>query len=136
MLFFSHFLVVMDNFEVPVSITNYVNKNKLCSIKFSYVCCLDIQGQEKTAAPSDIELSDAPSNIEKQPLHAGSPAKRTEKEAAEQDQFFKDGVRKIDYVLAFRKDTKEGEDEEKRAKRRKEYFGNLKEEGLHMEEVK
>ncbi|XP_071829205.1 anoctamin-4-like isoform X4 [Apostichopus japonicus] len=92
-------------------------------------------GQEKTAAPSDIELSDAPSNIEKQPLHAGSPAKRTEKEAAEQDQFFKDGVRKIDYVLAFRKDTKEGEDEEKRAKRRKEYFGNLKEEGLHMEEA-
>lgn len=65
-----------------------------------------------------------------------SPAKRTEKEAAEQDQFFKDGVRKIDYVLAFRKDTKEGEDEEKRAKRRKEYFANLKEEGLHMEEVK
>ncbi|KAJ8032027.1 Anoctamin-4 [Holothuria leucospilota] len=92
--------------------------------------------QEKPVAPSEIELNDTPShNNEKQPLHSGSPAKKPENSDATVDQYFTDGVRKIDYIIAYKRETKEGEDEQKRERRRREYFNNLKEEGLEMEEA-
>ncbi|WP_411025657.1 hypothetical protein, partial [Salmonella sp. s55004] len=78
-------------------------------------------GQEKTAGISEIELSDASHN-EKQPLHKESPARPIKDDKDKDDQYFEDGIRKIDYVIAYKKENKEGEDETKRTNRRKEYI--------------
>ena len=49
----------------------------------------------------------------------------------EQTLFFKDGIRRIDYVLAYDKETSES----KKAQKRQVFEDNLRNEGLQLEEV-
>ena len=57
------------------------------------------------------------------------PQKVEKKDGA--DLFFRDGQRRIDYVLAYRKG--EGEKDARRANKRKEFENNLREEGIELE---
>ncbi|XP_071483515.1 anoctamin-4-like isoform X8 [Diadema antillarum] len=89
-----------------------------------------------TANPQEIELTETPeappTDKEDQPLHEGqSPVKK--EESTSQDLFFRDGKRRIDFVLAYRKMESE-EREEKRVRKRANFQANLKEEGLELEE--
>lgn len=59
-----------------------------------------------------------------------SPAKKDDNKI--NDLFFKDGKRRIDFVLAYRKQESE-EREEKRVKKRQNFEANLLEEGLQLE---
>ncbi|XP_030844356.1 anoctamin-4-like isoform X4 [Strongylocentrotus purpuratus] len=103
------------------------------------------------ANPQEIEMAEshmgAPTDKEDQPLHEGhlypnllaqtdddelpeSPAKKDDNKV--NDLFFKDGKRRIDFVLAYRKQESE-EREEKRVKKRQNFEANLIDEGLQLE---
>ena len=47
--------------------------------------------------------------------------------------YFNDGVRRIDYVLAYEPGAYQGDREENRVKKREYFEGQLKEEGLELE---
>ena len=47
--------------------------------------------------------------------------------------FFNDGVRRIDYILAFEPGAYEGEREENRSRKREYYQAELEKEGLQLE---
>ena len=55
-------------------------------------------------------------------------------DATEEDNmFFKDGVRRIDYVMAFEPGAYEGDREENRSRKREYYQNELEKEGLQLE---
>ena len=51
----------------------------------------------------------------------------------EDNMFFNDGVRRIDYILAYEPGAYQGDREENRVHKRKYYQGQLEKEGLELE---
>ncbi|XP_033629519.1 anoctamin-4-like isoform X7 [Asterias rubens] len=78
-------------------------------------------------APDSIELSEG--HKEAEPLNKPEDKKAEKKEGS--DLYFRDGVRRIDYVLAYR--IGEGEKDARREQKRTEFEKSLKEEGIEIE---
>ncbi|XP_038065839.1 anoctamin-4-like isoform X2 [Patiria miniata] len=88
----------------------------------------DGRSPKNGAAPENIELSE--SNKEDEPLKDDKQPKKAEKKEGA-DLYFHDGIRRIDYILAYKKG--DSEKDVRRAAKRHEFENNLREEGIELE---